>query len=219
MVCKLHEFPQSLVSDRDPIFISGFWHELFCLSATKLRMSTTYHPQNNGQTEVLNRTLEQYLQHDHTFRHRSFAFLSNLWKTTANTSPILTGHLLYWCCWFFANHQDWNSCGPATPFTQSTGSHENYGRQASPWCFLRCRRLGICPASPLQTNVVSPYLYQIDQTLLRAFPGARTDWTSSVQIAIAGFFSNSSGFPHFPLEAPSGTITSLSSRTFPSQLQ
>ena len=72
---------------------------------------------------------------------------------------------------------------------------------------------------PLQTDVVSPYPYQIGQTLLRAFLGARTDWTSSVQITIAGFFLNSSDFPHFPLEAPSGTITSLSIRTFPSQLK
>jgi len=62
MVCKLHGMPKSIISDRDPVFMSNFWKELFQMSDTKLRMSSAYHPQSNGQTKAVNKVLEQYLR-------------------------------------------------------------------------------------------------------------------------------------------------------------
>lgn len=61
MICKLHGMPISIISDRDPIFLSHFWQELFRLSATRLCMSTVYHPQSDGQMEFVNKSLQQYL--------------------------------------------------------------------------------------------------------------------------------------------------------------
>jgi hypothetical protein len=49
-IFKLHGMPTSIVSDRDPTFTNTFWQELFKLQGTQMNMSTTYHPESDGQT-------------------------------------------------------------------------------------------------------------------------------------------------------------------------
>lgn len=61
-VIRHHGVPSSIVSDRDPRFTAHFWRNLWELFETKLHMSTSDHPQTDGQTERANRTIEDMLR-------------------------------------------------------------------------------------------------------------------------------------------------------------
>jgi hypothetical protein len=54
--------PVSIVSDRDPRFTSKFWQDFQAQMNTKLLLSTTYHPQKDGQSERIIQTLEDMLR-------------------------------------------------------------------------------------------------------------------------------------------------------------
>jgi len=59
---RLHGLLESIIYDCDPTFTSKFWEELFYLNRTSFNFSIAYHPQTDGQTEVMNRMLEMYLR-------------------------------------------------------------------------------------------------------------------------------------------------------------
>jgi hypothetical protein len=51
-----------MISDRGPQFVSKFWQHLLSLFKVSCNLSSSYHPQTDGQTERTNQTLEQYLR-------------------------------------------------------------------------------------------------------------------------------------------------------------
>ena len=93
---KLHGIPRSIVTDWEALFMSSFWQELFTLQGSKLKASSSYHPQTDGQTEVMNQTLEQYLRcycHDEQSRWKEYLPWAEYWYNTTyhasiNTSPF-----------------------------------------------------------------------------------------------------------------------------------
>jgi hypothetical protein len=83
----------SIVSDRDPTFTRNFWQELFKLQGTQLHLKTAYHPQTDGQTEVVNRCLETYLRCFASEKKNQWAQWLPLVEWWYNTSYNTTTHM------------------------------------------------------------------------------------------------------------------------------
>lgn len=90
-VYKIHGFPKATVSDRDPVFTSHFWQELFRYAGTELRLSTANHPQTDGQTKRVNQCVETFFRcFTHACRRRwSFWIpLAQFWYNSSHHSAI-----------------------------------------------------------------------------------------------------------------------------------
>ena len=61
-VFKHHGLPEVIIGDRDRRWSGLFWSSVFRSLGTKIRLSTAYHPQTDGQTERANRTMEEILR-------------------------------------------------------------------------------------------------------------------------------------------------------------
>ena len=70
-VIRLHGLLRIIVSDRETKFIGNFWRTLWKKLGTNLLFSSAYHPQTDGQIEVVNRSLGDLLRSLVTEHHSS----------------------------------------------------------------------------------------------------------------------------------------------------
>jgi Chromo (CHRromatin Organisation MOdifier) domain len=102
-VFQYHGLPVEIICDRDARFQSRFWRETAQRMGTRVKMSTAFHPQTDGQTERLNRVLEEMLRH----------FICAEMNDCDTKLPLLE----------FAYNNAWNSSTQASPFRLYTGMH------------------------------------------------------------------------------------------------
>lgn len=55
--------PLEIISDRDKLFVSRFWCALHILTGTKVKMSSSFHPETDGASERTNKTINQLLRY------------------------------------------------------------------------------------------------------------------------------------------------------------
>jgi hypothetical protein len=89
-VIRLHGLPRSIVSDRDKKFLGHFWRTLWKKLGTNLFISA-YHPQMDGQMEVVNRSLgdllrslvvEHHSSWDNTLSQANFSYNDSVNRST-----------------------------------------------------------------------------------------------------------------------------------------
>ena len=99
-VQRLHGLPKKLVSDRDPRFTGNFLREVMRLNGVQQALSTAFHPQTDGQTERVNRILEDMLRHyvnpyqddwDECLDMAEFA-INNAKQTSTGVSPFFLNY-------------------------------------------------------------------------------------------------------------------------------
>lgn len=90
-IYKLHGLPKIIISDRDKVFTSALWQQLFKLTDITLNMSSSYHPQTDGQTERLNQCMETYLRcmtHACPSKWSKWLALAEYWYNTTLHSAL-----------------------------------------------------------------------------------------------------------------------------------
>jgi len=149
-VIKLHGVPKDIVSDRDPRFTATFWVEVCDGLGISQSLSTSAHPQSDGQTERMNRVLEDYLRR----------YVGNAHDKWLDLLPIAE----------FAINNSVQESTKYTPFFLNYGRHPRHPMDSpkprnSPWAVRDGR--GLSNAKGLVTHI-GEVLAEAKKSLLAA---------------------------------------------------
>lgn len=133
--------PSSLISDRGSVFTSEFWSDVCFHMRTKLRLSTAFHPQTDGQTERQNQELESFLRMYANYQQDNWVQLLPLAEYAYNSkkhaahgqTPIRVAYGIdsqgfdgvpddYW---LRPAPQDWNDAGEASVLRRKVAGYLN----------------------------------------------------------------------------------------------
>jgi hypothetical protein len=99
-VARHHGLPKTIISDRGTQFVAKFWTAACEAWGIKLKLSTAYHPETDGQTERLNAVMEQYLRAHVNYLQDDWAKWLHLAEFAANNQASETTGISP----FFANY-------------------------------------------------------------------------------------------------------------------
>ncbi|KAJ9511978.1 hypothetical protein QJQ45_004438 [Haematococcus lacustris] len=99
-VVRLHGMPASVITDRGPHFNSHFWEHVCALCKVAHYMSSAYHPESDGQTERVNRVIEEMLRHYVNDAHTDWAehlpwvefAINNSWHESIRQTPFFLNY-------------------------------------------------------------------------------------------------------------------------------
>jgi hypothetical protein len=79
-------YPEEIISDRGSQFVSHFWRRLCESLGTKPRLSTSFHPETDGQTENANAFLKAYLRAYVNYEQDDWALFLPMAEFVANST-------------------------------------------------------------------------------------------------------------------------------------
>lgn len=120
-VWRLHGLPETIISDRGTTFVNAFWSAICSQLKINVSLSTAYHPETDGQTEIANAFLEQYLRQYVNFAQDDWVKWLPLAEFAANNATSSSTNMSP----FFANYafHPRMSFGPPRPLATGSSQH------------------------------------------------------------------------------------------------